>query len=100
MFQEEYFKRSRSSCWNMKREGAFYFGLSAIWRDGDRDCYWREGEESVVAMFTSYHRLYLNSPRTGVPGRGLGAGGLDLGIVNVQVIFKAWEEWRAYLGRL
>lgn len=84
----------------MKHEGVFYFGLSAIWRDGGRDCYWREGKESVVVMFTSYHRHYLNSPRTGVLGRGLRAGGLDLGIVNIQVIFKAWEEWRAYLGRL
>ena len=78
MFQEEYFKWSRSSCWNMKHEGVFYFGPYAIWRDGSRDCYWREGKESVVVMFTSYHRHYLNSPRTGVLerpwSRGLGFG--------------------------
>ena len=40
----------------MKNEGMFYFGPSAIWTDGDRDCYWCEGKESVVVMFTSYHR--------------------------------------------
>lgn len=41
----------------------FYFGLSAIWRDGDWGCCCQDGEERVVAMFTSYHRGYLSSKR-------------------------------------
>lgn len=61
----------------MKNERVFYFGPSAIWRDGDRDCCWLEGKESVVVMFTSYQRDYLNSKRLECWG-GIRAGVLDL----------------------
>lgn len=61
----------------MKNERVFYFGLSAIWRDGDRDCCWHEGKERVVVIFTSYHRDYLNSKRLECWG-GIRAGVLEL----------------------
>lgn len=61
----------------MKNEGVFYFGPSAIWRDGDGDCYWHKEKERVVVMFTSYHRDYLNSKRLECWG-GIRAGVEDL----------------------
>lgn len=63
--------RRQNRCWKKNilngavdgtwRVRVFYFGLSAIWGDGEWGCYCHAGKKSVVAMFTSYHSGYLNS---------------------------------------